>query len=134
MAISRVPIAMLHPRRLERVLTAEQGADLDRMIRRGRELFAGRVLWSVSSTAYGGGVAEMLHSLLAYVRGADIDARWVVIDGPPDFFRVTKRLHNRLHGADGDGGELGDRERSVYEEGLAGSAEALASQIKEGDV
>src|SRR5215208_8100281 len=125
MAISRVPIAMLHPRRLERVLTAEQGADLDRMIRRGRELFAGRVLWNVSSTAYGGGVAEMLHSLLAYVRGADIDARWVVIDGPPDFFRVTKRLHNRLHGTDGDGGELGELERAVYERACEENAREL---------
>ena len=44
-----------------------------------RELFDGRVVWNVNSTARGGGVAEMLVSLLAYARGAGIDARWVVI-------------------------------------------------------
>ena len=53
----------------------------------------------------------MLHSLIAYSRGAGVDARWVVIEGDPEFFRVTKRLHNRLHGAEGDGGPLGDDER-----------------------
>ena len=49
----------------------------------------------------------MLRPLLAYARGADVDARWVVIPGNPDFFRVTKRIHNHLHGSPGDGGELG---------------------------
>ena len=59
------------------------------------------MVWNVNSTAQGGGVAEMLHSLLAYARGAGVDARWIVIAGDPEFFRVTKRLHNRLHGAAG---------------------------------
>ena len=45
--------------------------------REARELFAGRVVWHVNSTARGGGVAEMLQSLLAYARGAGVDARWV---------------------------------------------------------
>jgi trehalose synthase len=79
-----------------------------------REQFAGRALWNVSSTAQGGGVAEMLHSLLAYARGAGVDARWAVIPGDDRFFRITKRLHNRLHGAPGDGGPLGRREREHY--------------------
>lgn len=35
----------------------------------------GRVLWSVNSTARGGGVAEMLHPLIGYARGSGIDAR-----------------------------------------------------------
>jgi hypothetical protein len=46
----------------------------------------------------------MLGSLIAYTRGAGVDARWVVIEGDPEFFRVTKRIHNRLLGATGDGG------------------------------
>ena len=37
---------------------------------RGRELLEGRTFWNVNSTAHGGGVAEMLRSLIGYVRGA----------------------------------------------------------------
>ena len=62
----------------------------------------------MNSTAFGGGVAEMLCSLIGYVRGAGLDGRWVVADGDPEFFHITKRLHNRLHGFVGDGGPLGD--------------------------
>ena len=48
------------------------------------------VVWHVNSTAHGGGVAEMLQSLLAYARGAGVDARWLTIAGHEEFFRVTK--------------------------------------------
>ncbi len=47
-----------------------------------------------------------------------MDARWLVIDGNPDFFRITKRIHNNLHGAPGDGGPSGDAERATYEKTL----------------
>ena len=43
-------------------------------------------------------------SLLAYARGAGVDARWAVIAGDARVLRVTKRIHNRLHGSPGDGG------------------------------
>src|SRR6266568_9514199 len=59
---------------------------------------AGRVIWNINTTAAGGGVAEMLHGFLRYVRGAGVDVRWLVIGGTPEFFAVTKRIHNRLHG------------------------------------
>ncbi len=59
---------------------------------------AGRTVWSVNSTPRGGGVAGMLRSLLPYWRGGGIDARWLVLQGPPEFFRLTKRLHNMLYG------------------------------------
>ena len=81
-------------------------------------------LWTVNSTASGGGVAEMLRSLIGYVRGAGLDARWVVIGGDADFFRITKRLHNHLHGADGDGG-LGATERAIYERHTAAARAEL---------
>ena len=97
-------------------------------------LFSGRVVWHVNSTARGGGVAEMLQSLLAYTRGAGVDARWVTIGGDDEFFRVTKRIHNRLHGADGDGGDLGDAERAVYERILAASVDELVPQLDAGDI
>ena len=48
---------------------------------------------NINSTPAGGGVAEMLQVLLPLTRGADIDARWLVIEGDPEFFAITKRIH-----------------------------------------
>jgi trehalose synthase len=103
-------------------------------IGRAQEVFAGRAIWHVNSTARGGGVAELLRSLLAYARGAGVDARWVVVEGGPDFFRITKRIHNHLHGFPGDGGSLGEVEREVYEAALSANAAALADQVMPADV
>src|SRR3954451_12936350 len=89
--------SLLGPQRMEALMTR---------IAQLRELLSGRVVWNVSSTAVGGGVAEMVRSLLAYARGAGVDARWVVMAGTPEFFRVTKRLHHALHGARGDGSPI----------------------------
>ena len=94
----------------------------------------GRVVWHVNSTARGGGVAELLHSLLAYARGAGVDVRWLTIDGNPDFFRVTKRIHNHLHGSAGDGGPLGSR-RSARSTSGAGRGRRRARRARRaGDV
>jgi trehalose synthase len=101
-----------------------------------RHLMAGRRLWAVNSTRVGGGVAEMLRPLLAYARGAAIDARWLVIDGDRDFFRITKRIHNALHGERGDGSPLGAAERAQYEHVLRLNAEAVltGTQASRGDL
>ena len=66
------------------------------------QLFEGKTVWNVSSTAAGGGVAEMLQVLVGYTLDADIDIRWLVMSADPEFFSITKRIHNRLHGAAGD--------------------------------
>ena len=123
-----VTVTPLAPERFRDVLSAESLARFERTIARGRELMDGRTLWTVNSTARGGGVAEMLRSLIGYVRGAGLDARWVVIGGDAEFFRITKRLHNRLHGAD-DRGRLGEHERAVYERRCAAQAELLAQRL-----
>ena len=94
----------------------------------------GRVIWNVNSTARGGGVAEMLRSILAYPREEGIDARWVVIEGSPGFFQITKTLHNALHGSSGYGAQLGERERSIYDEVLAANAVELEGVIRPGDI
>jgi trehalose synthase len=117
-----------------RALLGEDYAQVEKAAELGRELFAGRVVWHVNSTAKGGGVVELLSSLLAYSRGAGVDARWVVIGAGPDFFRVTKRIHNNLHGAPGDGGPLGDAERKIYEDALEENADELAATVRKGDV
>jgi trehalose synthase len=99
-----------------------------------RARLSGRVVWNISSTAVSGGVAEMVRTLLAYARGACVDARWVVITGTPGFFRVTKRLHNALHGHAGDGSPLGPDERRIYDEVTAVNAAELAPLVRPGDV
>jgi trehalose synthase len=128
-----VNVTPLPPERFAGVLTPEGLERFRHTIARGRELLEGRTLWTVNSTARGGGVAEMLRSLVGYVRGAGLDIRWVVIPGDADFFRVTKRLHNRLHGAD-DGEPLGDAERAAYERITSANAELVAERIRPDDL
>ncbi len=98
-----------------------------------RERYRGRAIWHVSSTLRGGGVAEMLQSLLPYLRGAGIDTRWVVIRERPEFFALTKRLHNLLHDA-GDGEPLGPAEHRVYEEAREDGGGHLRALLRRGDV
>ena len=89
-ALTPVEVAPLPHDRFRSVLDDDQFADLGALAAQGRQLLAGRVVWCVNSTAHGGGVAEMLRSLLAYTRGAGIDTRWVVIEGRPAFFNLTQ--------------------------------------------
>src|SRR5829696_2135929 len=112
-ALQEVPIASLSPERF-RSLLGERFEQVDEAIATARELLTGRVIWHVNSTARGGGVAEMLQSLLAYARGAGVDVRWLTISGNLAFYEITKRLQSRLHESPGDGGPLGQAEREVY--------------------
>jgi trehalose synthase len=90
-------------------------------------------IWHINSTAVGGGVAEMLPSLIGYGRTLDVDMRWLVLNGTADFFAVTKRLHHALHGSTGDGRELGRDERGIYQRALEPVAAALESHLGAGD-
>jgi trehalose synthase len=132
--LSHVTLGNHSPARFQEVLEPVQWEGFAAAIERARSAFAGRVVWNINSTASGGGVVEMLRPLLAYARGAGVDARWLVIPGNPDFFRVTKRIHNQLHGSEGDGGGLGEEERGVYEEALASSADELVELVRPEDL
>ena len=55
---------------------------------------------NINSTYYGGGVAELLSSLTLLLNGLGIQAGWRVLQGSPDFFGITKRMHNALQGMD----------------------------------
>jgi trehalose synthase len=134
MSLESVEVGALQLERFSEVLDEERFAALREAVRRGREVFGGRAIWNVNSTARGGGVAEMLVSLLAYARGAGIDARWSVIAGDHDFFAVTKRLHNHLHGSEGDGGPLDDAARAAYERALEPNASALTAELSRRDL
>jgi trehalose synthase len=129
-----IDISPMDPGRFRSVLTEQQMAAFEEVSADARRLFEGRAVWNINSTAQGGGVVELLRPLVGYARGAGVDARWVVIDGSPDFFTVTKRIHNRLHGAEGDGGPLDDSARRVYEGVLEQNVAQLIPRVREGDV
>ncbi len=71
----------------------------------------GRRLAHVNATSYGGGVSELLRSLLPLYQALDIAADWLVIPGSPEFFEVTKGFHNALQGADFD---LSEEVKEIY--------------------
>ena len=114
------------------------GADTVRAVQREAETIRGmlgqRVIWNINSTATGGGVAEMLRSLLRYARGAGVDVRWLVLEGSPTFFRVTKRVHNALHASAGDGSPLGPDQVGFYERVMRENVIALDTLIRPRDV
>ena len=118
-------VRLVGPKRASRLLAAAEGA---------RRSLDGRRVWNLSSTATGGGVAEMLHLLVGYANDMGIDGRWVVIEADADFFAVTKRLHNRLHGTSGDDGDLGPPEATIYRSTLEANATALDRRVEPGDI
>jgi trehalose synthase len=127
-------LPMLPLARYGALLGADRMQRVEARIGELRQRLRGRVVWNVSSTAVGGGVAEMVRSLLAYARGAGVDARWAVIDAPPEFFKITKRIHNAIHGSVGDGSPLGPSERQLFERVAAVNAAELAPMVRAHDV
>ncbi len=65
----------------------------------------------VNSTCFGGGVAEILYSLVPLMNSVGIKTVWEVIQGTNEFFNVTKKIHNALQGASID---LTDDEKKIY--------------------
>jgi trehalose synthase len=132
--LGSVPVPRRPVAQLKGVIGAER---LDRLCAAGdgfRRRLDGRVIWTVNSTATGGGVAEMLTALIGYVEDFDLDIHWLVIGGDPEFFAITKRLHNRIHGEPGDGGPLGAREAAHYRDVLAANAVDLLDRVGPGDL
>jgi trehalose synthase len=129
-----IDVPLRDPEQFRSVLPPERFEEFQRAAEEARELLDGRIVWNVNSTARGGGVVELLRPLVGYARGAGVDARWVVIDGSPGFFDVTKRIHNRLHGSLGDGGPLDEEARRLYEDVLAANLAELAPRVREDDV
>ncbi len=68
---------------------------------------------NINSTYYGGGVAELLSSLTLLMNASGIRTGWRVIEGRPDFFSITKKMHNALQGGDIN---LTDLKVQIYEE------------------
>lgn len=116
------------------IIGEKRAEEFTSMLARVRERLGGNTVWHVNSTATGGGVAEMLQSVLSYPLAAGIDVRWVVVGGNDAFFEVTKRIHHLLHGSSGDGGALGEEERRIYESTLQPEVESLLQRVQPNDV
>ncbi len=66
------------------------------------EKLKGKVIQNINSTPVGGGVAEILNRMVPLLKELGVDARWDVIKGGMQFFEVTKKFHNALHGRQED--------------------------------
>jgi trehalose synthase len=62
------------------------------------EKLSGKVVQNINSTSVGGGVAEILNRMVPLLCELGVDARWDVIKGGEEFYNVTKKFHNALHG------------------------------------
>jgi trehalose synthase len=131
--VESVQVAVRPVAGLEPVIGSERCDRLVQAAEEFRERLAGRTIWNISSTAVGGGVAEMLHVLVGYVQDLHIPIRWMVITGDAEFFVITKRLHNQIHG-EAAGGPLSGRDAGHYARMLAANAVELLDQIKPGDL
>jgi len=88
------------------------------------EKLRGKVVQNINSTAVGGGVAEILNRMIPFLRELGVDARWDVIKGGENFFAVTKKFHNALHG----------RAENITEEDLRIFMQASQSNLAELDI
>ncbi len=85
---------------------------VERICRKAEPLRSAHVV-NINSTYYGGGVAELLSSMTLLMNSLGIPTGWRVLQGRPDFFSVTKKMHNALHGG---AINLSKQKKKIYEE------------------
>jgi trehalose synthase len=134
MTVHEVNVPSLSLERLRGVIDRSAWERFEAGLRRVEELLGERQIWNLNSTSSGGGVAEMLWSWVGLARGIDVGMRWLTIAGSADFFTLTKRLHNYLHGELGDGGDLGEGERSTYEQVSRDNDDAILARLGADDI
>jgi trehalose synthase len=134
MTVREVNVPSLSLERLFGVIDPDARQAFEAGLRQAQGLLGGRRIWNVNTTSSGGGVAEMLWSWVGLARGRGIDMRWLTIGGFAEFFALTKRLHNYLHGEVGDGGGLTPAERSVFEGVSEENAASVLGHLAEGDI
>jgi trehalose synthase len=83
---------------------------LSGIYRKARRLY-GKHFLQINSTYYGGGVAEILDSLVPLMNSVGIETDWRMLRGSPDLFTITKKFHNALQG---DSIKLSDRKKQLY--------------------
>jgi trehalose synthase len=101
------------------------GKELTEEIRQLSESLKGKRVLHVSATAFGGGVSEILYTLVPLMRDVGLDAHWHVIFGKEEFYNATKLLHNSLQGAEET---LSDEQWELFDEINAMNAEGLQGE------
>jgi trehalose synthase len=98
------------------------GRGLMEEIRGLAEPIAGKRVLHLSATAFGGGVAEILYTLVPLMQDVGLETEWQVIFGHDEFFDVTKAIHNAIQG---DPQTLDEEQRRIFRECNRLNAEAL---------
>lgn len=75
------------------------------------EFLKGYKITHVNSTSFGGGVAEILYTLVPLMNNIGLKTTWEVIEAPQEFFNVTKKIHNALQGSNIS---INDEEKKLY--------------------
>jgi len=88
------------------------------------ERLHGKVIQNINSTSVGGGVAEILTGMVPLLKDIGVDARWDVIKGGMQFFEVTKKMHNALHGKEN---QIDDEDLAVFLETSYKNIEEVAT-------
>lgn len=107
--------------------------ELQREAEVAQPMLGNRTVWMVNSTPQGGGVAEMLPGVIALLREVGIRAEWVVIETDrEEFFALTKRIHNQIHGSGTAG--FGRDDRELFDAVNRENAALLADRMRPGDI
>ena len=105
------------------------GKELTEQIRELAEPLKGKRVLHVSATAFGGGVSEILYTIVPLMRDVGLDAHWHVIFGKEEFFNATKLLHNSLQGAEET---LTDEQWELFDEINADQRRGPAGRVGRG--
>ena len=132
--VREVPVPAQDLARFEPLIGSNRYIELRRTAADASQRLRTRTVWNFNSTAAGGGVAEMLRCSSGTSSARESTVRWLVIAGDAEFFSVTKRIHNRLHGVPGDLGALDDAAAAALASVPAANAGAIAPQVRPGDV
>lgn len=85
---------------------------VERILKKAKPL-QDRHISHINSTYYGGGVAELLGSMVLLLNGLGIKTGWRILQGNPDFFSITKKMHNAMQGGEIN---LTERKKQIYED------------------
>jgi trehalose synthase len=112
MSVTTSEIGTLGLHSLDSYVPLIGAATIERILRKAERL---RTLHAVhiSSTFYGGGVTEILTPLTLMMNALGIETGWRLVQGTPEFFTCTKKLHNMLQG---DAVDFTDEEKAIYEQ------------------
>jgi trehalose synthase len=89
------------------------GTEIIQRVRQKAAKLKGLRVTNFNSTYYGGGVAETISSLTLLMNSLGLRTEWRVIQGTPDFFSITKKMHNALQGGEID---LSNIKKEIFEQ------------------